>query len=170
MLWVNNSRNCLAWIMWVHLRWKYSQSNTFVVSACLNIGFQVKLHFTDGALRIIAKKAMSKNTGARGLRTILENILMDSMYEVCSMMLHCFWPLLAFTLPISMELASVSLLQRICCFLTDSRCKIWGEANRCSGCGWGCSRISGPTWLRSQDPLRWWCLGSISLPDQSKDH
>uniref|UniRef100_A0A804NSC1 CLP protease regulatory subunit CLPX3 mitochondrial n=1 Tax=Zea mays TaxID=4577 RepID=A0A804NSC1_MAIZE len=42
----------------------------------------VKLHFTDGALRIIAKKAMSKNTGARGLRTILENILMDSMYEI----------------------------------------------------------------------------------------
>ncbi|KAL6634577.1 hypothetical protein ACP70R_027248 [Stipagrostis hirtigluma subsp. patula] len=42
----------------------------------------VKLHFTDGALRIIAKKAMSKNTGARGLRTILENILMDAMYEI----------------------------------------------------------------------------------------
>jgi ATP-dependent Clp protease ATP-binding subunit ClpX len=47
--------------------------------------FQVKLHFTDAALRIIAQKAMCKNTGARGLRTILENILMDSMYEVCPM-------------------------------------------------------------------------------------
>ena len=38
---------------------------------------------------------MSKNTGARGLRTILENILMDSMYEVCSMMLlasPCIYP------------------------------------------------------------------------------
>ena len=46
------------------------------------VGFQVKLHFTDAALRIIAQKAMCKNTGARGLRTILENILMDSMYEV----------------------------------------------------------------------------------------
>ena len=57
------------------------------VSTWLNIGFQVKLHFTDGALRIIAKKAMSKNTGARGLRTILETILMDSMYEVCCMMI-----------------------------------------------------------------------------------
>ncbi|XP_037447095.1 CLP protease regulatory subunit CLPX1, mitochondrial-like [Triticum dicoccoides] len=42
----------------------------------------VKLHFTDAALRIIAQKAMCKNTGARGLRTILENILMDSMYEI----------------------------------------------------------------------------------------
>ncbi|KAM0892808.1 hypothetical protein ACQ4PT_025498 [Festuca glaucescens] len=43
---------------------------------------KVKLHFTDAALRIIAQKAMCKNTGARGLRTILENILMDSMYEI----------------------------------------------------------------------------------------
>lgn len=42
----------------------------------------VKLHFTDEALRLIAKRAVSKNTGARGLRAILENILMDSMYEI----------------------------------------------------------------------------------------
>uniref|UniRef100_A0A2P2MNU5 ATP-dependent clp protease ATP-binding subunit clpx n=2 Tax=Rhizophora mucronata TaxID=61149 RepID=A0A2P2MNU5_RHIMU len=42
----------------------------------------VKLHFTDNALRLIAKKAIAKNTGARGLRSILENILMDAMYEI----------------------------------------------------------------------------------------
>ncbi|KNA13148.1 hypothetical protein SOVF_119410 [Spinacia oleracea] len=42
----------------------------------------VKLHFTDDALRLIAKKAVTKNTGARGLRALLENILMDSMYEI----------------------------------------------------------------------------------------
>ncbi|KDP25897.1 hypothetical protein JCGZ_23723 [Jatropha curcas] len=42
----------------------------------------VKLHFTENALRLIAKKAITKNTGARGLRAILENILMDSMYEI----------------------------------------------------------------------------------------
>ncbi|ONI36449.1 hypothetical protein PRUPE_1G585800 [Prunus persica] len=42
----------------------------------------VKLHFTDNALRLIAKKAMAKNTGARGLRAILENILTDAMFEV----------------------------------------------------------------------------------------
>ncbi|PON81268.1 Clp protease, ATP-binding subunit ClpX [Trema orientale] len=42
----------------------------------------VKLHFTESALRLIARKAISKNTGARGLRSILENILMDSMYEI----------------------------------------------------------------------------------------
>ncbi|KAJ6792431.1 CLP protease regulatory subunit CLPX1, mitochondrial-like [Iris pallida] len=42
----------------------------------------VKLHFTDKALRLIAKKAIAKNTGARGLRSILENILTEAMYEI----------------------------------------------------------------------------------------
>ncbi|ERM99775.1 hypothetical protein AMTRI_Chr11g158770 [Amborella trichopoda] len=42
----------------------------------------VKLHFTENALRLIAKKAMSKNTGARGLRAILESILTEAMYEI----------------------------------------------------------------------------------------
>ncbi|GER28950.1 ATP-dependent Clp protease ATP-binding subunit ClpX [Striga asiatica] len=41
----------------------------------------VKLHFTDNALRSIAQKTISKNTGARGLRSILESVLMDAMYE-----------------------------------------------------------------------------------------
>ncbi|WZY81367.1 hypothetical protein YC2023_027751 [Brassica napus] len=43
---------------------------------------QVKLHFTETALRLIARKAITKNTGARGLRALLESILMDSMYEI----------------------------------------------------------------------------------------
>ncbi|GMN56492.1 hypothetical protein TIFTF001_025599 [Ficus carica] len=42
----------------------------------------VKLHFTEKALRMIAKKAMAKNTGARGLRAILESSLTDAMYEI----------------------------------------------------------------------------------------
>lgn len=42
----------------------------------------VKLHFTESALRLIARKAITKNTGARGLRALLESILMDSMYEI----------------------------------------------------------------------------------------
>ncbi|GJU68380.1 Clp protease regulatory subunit ClpX1, mitochondrial [Tanacetum coccineum] len=42
----------------------------------------VKLHYTEGALKLIAKKAITKNTGARGLRSLLENILMDAMYEI----------------------------------------------------------------------------------------
>ncbi|KAL1532035.1 CLP protease regulatory subunit clpx1, mitochondrial [Salvia divinorum] len=42
----------------------------------------VKLHFTEDALRLIARKAITKNTGARGLRSMLENVLMDAMYEI----------------------------------------------------------------------------------------
>ncbi|KAJ0954956.1 putative AAA+ ATPase domain, ATPase, AAA-type, core, Clp protease, ATP-binding subunit ClpX [Helianthus annuus] len=42
----------------------------------------VKLHFTTSALRLIAKRAIAKNTGARGLRAILESVLVDSMFEV----------------------------------------------------------------------------------------
>lgn len=45
--------------------------------------FQVKLHFTERALRLIARKALAKNTGARGLRALLENILTEAMFEVC---------------------------------------------------------------------------------------
>ncbi|KAJ6418821.1 hypothetical protein OIU84_002073 [Salix udensis] len=42
----------------------------------------VKLHVTEHALRSIARKAITNNTGARALRSIIENILMDSMYEI----------------------------------------------------------------------------------------
>ncbi|KAK2987002.1 hypothetical protein RJ640_024900 [Escallonia rubra] len=42
----------------------------------------VKLHFTESALRLIAKKAITKNTGARGLRAILESILTEPMFEI----------------------------------------------------------------------------------------
>ena len=46
-------------------------------------GFEnVKLEFTNDALTSIAKKALDKNTGARGLRTILENILLDTMFNL----------------------------------------------------------------------------------------
>ena len=39
----------------------------------------------EEALHAIAKKAMERKTGARGLRTILENILLDTMYELPSL-------------------------------------------------------------------------------------
>ncbi|KAF7842831.1 CLP protease regulatory subunit CLPX2, mitochondrial isoform X1 [Senna tora] len=42
----------------------------------------VSLNFTDTALRLIARKAMAKNTGARGLRAILENVLTEAMFEI----------------------------------------------------------------------------------------
>jgi ATP-dependent Clp protease ATP-binding subunit ClpX len=42
----------------------------------------VELVFTDDALRAIADEAIRHKTGARGLRTVLEEILMDVMYEI----------------------------------------------------------------------------------------
>ncbi|CAA0824796.1 CLP protease regulatory subunit X [Striga hermonthica] len=42
---------------------------------------KVNLEFTDNAMRLIAQKAIVKNTGARGLRAILENILTEAMFE-----------------------------------------------------------------------------------------
>ena len=42
----------------------------------------VGLTFTDDALTSVARKAVSRKTGARGLRSILENILLDTMYEL----------------------------------------------------------------------------------------
>lgn len=44
----------------------------------------VELEFTEEALDLIADKAISRKTGARGLRTIVENILKDTMFEVPS--------------------------------------------------------------------------------------
>lgn len=45
----------------------------------------VDLTFTEAALEATAKKAVSQGTGARGLRTILENTLLDVMYELPTM-------------------------------------------------------------------------------------
>lgn len=44
----------------------------------------VKLKFTDGSLMAAAKEAMKRKTGARGLRAILENAMLDIMYELPS--------------------------------------------------------------------------------------
>ncbi|NWF99219.1 MAG: ATP-dependent Clp protease ATP-binding subunit ClpX [Nitrospirae bacterium] len=44
----------------------------------------VKLKFTEGALTAIAKKAIQRKTGARGLRSILEDIMLDVMYDIPS--------------------------------------------------------------------------------------
>lgn len=43
---------------------------------------EVKLDFTDDALRAIARKAMKKDTGARALRAIIEEFMLDIMYEI----------------------------------------------------------------------------------------
>jgi ATP-dependent Clp protease ATP-binding subunit ClpX len=44
----------------------------------------VKLKFTKGALQAVAKKALERESGARGLRAILEEAMLDIMYEVPS--------------------------------------------------------------------------------------
>ena len=46
---------------------------------------EVKLEFQDEAISEISKKAISKKTGARGLRSILENILLKTMFELPDM-------------------------------------------------------------------------------------
>ena len=43
---------------------------------------EVKLDFDEGALRAIARKAMKKDTGARALRAIIEDFMLDIMYEI----------------------------------------------------------------------------------------
>ena len=44
----------------------------------------VKLKFTDGSMVAIAREALKRKTGARGLRSILENAMLDIMYEIPS--------------------------------------------------------------------------------------
>jgi len=44
----------------------------------------VRLRFTDGALRAIAREALSRKAGARGLRAILEHAMLDLMYDIPS--------------------------------------------------------------------------------------
>jgi ATP-dependent Clp protease ATP-binding subunit ClpX len=46
----------------------------------------VRLAFTDGALESIARMAVKRKTGARGLRSIMESILLDTMYDLPGLM------------------------------------------------------------------------------------
>ncbi|MGD2074065.1 MAG: ATP-dependent Clp protease ATP-binding subunit ClpX [Gammaproteobacteria bacterium] len=45
----------------------------------------VEIEFREEALRAVARRAMERKTGARGLRTILEHVLLDTMYELPSL-------------------------------------------------------------------------------------
>ncbi len=49
----------------------------------------VELDLRDDAIRCVAKKAMERKTGARGLRTIMEQVLLDTMYDLPSMRSVC---------------------------------------------------------------------------------
>lgn len=41
----------------------------------------VEFHMTDGALRAVAATAIKKDTGARGLRSIMESLLLEAMFD-----------------------------------------------------------------------------------------
>jgi ATP-dependent Clp protease ATP-binding subunit ClpX len=45
----------------------------------------VEIDFRDDGLRAVAEKAMERKTGARGLRSILEGVLLNTMYDIPSM-------------------------------------------------------------------------------------
>jgi ATP-dependent Clp protease ATP-binding subunit ClpX len=45
----------------------------------------VDLKFTEGAIKAVAEEALKRKSGARGLRSILENSMLDIMYEIPSM-------------------------------------------------------------------------------------
>ena len=45
---------------------------------------KVKLRFTDGSLLAVAREALNRKTGARGLRNVLEEVMLDMMYEIPS--------------------------------------------------------------------------------------
>ncbi|MBU1138555.1 MAG: ATP-dependent Clp protease ATP-binding subunit ClpX, partial [Proteobacteria bacterium] len=44
----------------------------------------IRLRFTEGALTAIAKKALSRKSGARGLRSVIEAAMLDVMYDLPS--------------------------------------------------------------------------------------
>ena len=44
----------------------------------------VELEFTEGALKAVAQKSIALKTGARGLRAIVEKIMLDVMYDIPS--------------------------------------------------------------------------------------
>ena len=58
-------------------------SITHMISRLLEMD-GVSLKFTEGALRAIARAAMKNKAGARGLRAILENAMLDIMYDIPS--------------------------------------------------------------------------------------
>ena len=45
---------------------------------------KVKLNFTEDAIRAIAERAQERLSGARGLRSVIESVMLDVMYEVTS--------------------------------------------------------------------------------------
>ena len=58
------------------------KKNSIIKKLIVNVFPQVKLHFTENALHLVAKKAAAKETGARGLRSIMKDILTEATFDV----------------------------------------------------------------------------------------
>ena len=76
-----------AIIIW-HIKWEEGRTGEQTKNAILK-QYQklleldeVKLEFDEGALEAIAEKALEKDTGARALRAIIEDFMLDIMYEI----------------------------------------------------------------------------------------
>ena len=50
----------------------------------VNLNDNVQLEFTDDALKAVATEALKRGTGARGLRSIIENSILDIIYDIPS--------------------------------------------------------------------------------------
>ena len=61
---------------------KYSDNKPDIVISSQNVQNGLELTFKDNAVKEIAQKAINKKTGARGLRSILENILLKTMFDL----------------------------------------------------------------------------------------
>ena len=67
------------------MRILYEPKNALIKQyKCLFKADNIDLEFTDDALRAIAKKAIAAKTGARGLRSIVEDVLRDTMFTAPS--------------------------------------------------------------------------------------
>ena len=62
---------------------RYNVTASFRSAEGISVGTEVK--FTDDALGAIARRAIERKTGARGLRSILEDILLDTMFDLPGM-------------------------------------------------------------------------------------
>ena len=73
---------------------------------------EVKLEFTDDALDAIAEKAMKRDTGARALRSIIEDFMLDIMYETPRMTISEESPLPENTSKVPEDLSLTSAVMR----------------------------------------------------------
>ena len=85
VVWCLDSSSCTIWTktLWLRVPPSRRTPSSSSISGCSNLE-NVKLRFSDDALRAISREAMSRKVGARGLRMILEELMLDLMYTLPS--------------------------------------------------------------------------------------